>query len=617
MLICPFCKFENTDSASVCDQCGQPLQRWYSLSCSKDGRTPLNQAGTYLDPNARYQCIGAAVHGVTAFGAIVVSQLVLDCQPALDSPLKELQTLWLNQPGFDWATCAETMQLPSEALPYLALQADYFPTVPEIHDALQTDQGIVLILENRSNWPSLTDVWPTLAVDPLQQTQWLFEMTLLWQALTPWQAEVTLLNPKRLVLSPNQLLCLTQLDQVEQAPGAAPTLQTLGQSWQHHLLVESAKLSDGLVDLIGAVADGTLETVSTLQAALADLAQQYRLLPAAPQPVPEETLPEPALSPVNQPVALDPPLSDDELIQLAEAQSNITEVDDCNDALDLPTMVLPMKLLAIDDAGQSHVGQQRSHNEDWFFTQTEVFKATDPHGSQLRARGLYILCDGMGGHASGEVASQLAVTTLQEYFAQHWGDQLPTRQSLSQGVVQANQVIFEANQAKDTSGIGRMGTTLVLMLVQDLQVAVVHVGDSRLYSYSKRLGLKQLTTDHEVGQREINRGVEPAIAYARPDAYQLTQALGPRNQDNLRPGISYHDIVEDTVFILCSDGLSDNDLLERYAASHIASLLSSKVSLDQGLAQLIQLANEKNGHDNITAVLVRLKLRPDMDHLSP
>ncbi|NJL46602.1 MAG: serine/threonine phosphatase [Leptolyngbyaceae cyanobacterium SM2_5_2] len=567
-----------------------------------------------MDSTYRYQRLGVPITEVIASGATVVSQQVLDCQPTVDSPLKELQALWLNQPSLALAACSEAAQLPSAALPYLALQADYFPSIPELHDALETDQHIALILEDRSNWPSFTSVWPAIACDPLQQTQWLFEMTLLWQALTAWRAEVTLLNPRRLVLSPNQLLCLTQ---VEQTQGPTSTLPTLGQSWQRYLLADSANFEAGIVDLIQDLANGDLISVATLQEALSDLARQYRLSPASSFPVPLETAFDEPAPPIGPLAGEQPPLSDDELIQLAEAQANLTEVDDGNDALELPTMVLPMKLVAIEDAGQSHVGQQRSHNEDWFFTQTEVSKASDPYSSRLQARGLYILCDGMGGHASGEVASQLAVTTLQEYFAQHWGEELPTHQHLSEGVVQANQVIFDANQAKDSSGISRMGTTLVLMLVQDLQVAVAHVGDSRLYSYSKRLGLRQLTTDHEVGQREINRGVEPAIAYARPDAYQLTQALGPRDQENLRPGISYHDILEDTVFILCSDGLSDHDLLERHTASHIAPLLSSKVNLDQGLAQLIQLANEKNGHDNITAVLVRLKLRPDMERPAP
>lgn len=77
------------------------------------------------------------------------------------------------------------------------------------------------------------------------------------------------------------------------------------------------------------------------------------------------------------------------------------DTEEGSSSLDLPTMVLPMKLLTLDEASQSHVGQQRNHNEDWFFSQTRLLKTNDPHGSSLQTQGLYILCDGMGGHASG------------------------------------------------------------------------------------------------------------------------------------------------------------------------------------------------------------------------
>jgi serine/threonine protein phosphatase PrpC len=285
------------------------------------------------------------------------------------------------------------------------------------------------------------------------------------------------------------------------------------------------------------------------------------------------------------------------------------------DLPEIPTMVLPMKLAQVDEVGLSHVGMQRNHNEDYFFSRTKSLKINTVSGITLDTRGLYIVCDGMGGHASGEVASQLAVETLSSFFETHWQDDLPDPKTLADAVFAANQAIYDINQTNATSGLGRMGTTLVMLLVQNLSVAVVHVGDSRLYSYCKRQGLKQLTLDHEVGQREINRGIEPEIAYARPDAYQLTQALGPRHRDEVKPGISYHNIAEDTLFLLCSDGLSDNKLLERHETSHIAPMLSSKANLDNSLENLIDLANEHNGHDNITAIVTRLKLKPDMTTL--
>ncbi len=559
----------------------------------------------YLDGRQRYQRLGQPQRQWTVAGDLVIAQRVLDCQPDQGSPLQDLQDLWLENPGLDPVTISAA-QIPPQALPYLALQADYFPAVPELHDVIVTEDHTILVVEDRSDWPRLEDLWPAKTMDPLQQTQWLFEITLLWQALAPWQGQITLLNPDRLVLSPNHLLCLSHIDQSV----TTPNLPALGQTWQRMLLAEPLSPAMALQQLIQALAEGHLTPLDRLQEALAELAGQYRSgLPGVPLTL------TPDLS--TEEGGIDAPPSDDELLRLAMEHRDDEDEDAADEggSLDLPTMVLPMKLISLEDAGQSHVGQQRNHNEDWFFSQTRILRQDGPQGSQLQAAGLYILCDGMGGHASGEVASQLAVQTLRDYFVPVMTEAWPDEATISAGVTKANQAIFNANQTKASSGLGRMGTTLVMALVQDLRVALVHVGDSRIYSYCKRSGLQQLTDDHEVGQREINRGVEPAIAYARPDAYQLTQALGPRDQEALRPGIRSQEVAEDTLFILCSDGLSDNNLLERHEASHIAPLLSSRANLEQGAADLIQLANEKNGHDNITLILVRMKLRPDLSQL--
>ena len=115
-----------------------------------------------------------------------------------------------------------------------------------------------------------------------------------------------------------------------------------------------------------------------------------------------------------------------------------------------------------------------------------------------------------------------------------------------------------------------------------------------------------MTIDHEVGQREIQRGIEPDEAYARPDAYQLTQALGPRNSEDLAPSVSYLSFSEDALLLLCSDGLSDNDLVEDYLDSHIDPLLRGQKDLATGVNDLMALSNEVNGHDNITAIAVCL-----------
>jgi len=222
----------------------------------------------------------------------------------------------------------------------------------------------------------------------------------------------------------------------------------------------------------------------------------------------------------------------------------------------------------------------------------------------------------MGGHAGGEVASELAVNTIRQYFQKTWVEtELPHQESIREAVYLANQAIYELNQKEARSGIGRMGTTLVMLLLQDNQAAIAHVGDSRLYCLTRKHGLEQLTIDHEVGQREIARGVEPSLAYGRPDAYQLTQALGPRNEHSLHPDVEFFDINEDMLLILASDGLSDNDCLETNWQTHLQPLLSSASNLEKGIQDLIDLGNEHNGHDNLTAILVRVKVRPSQQGL--
>lgn len=278
---------------------------------------------------------------------------------------------------------------------------------------------------------------------------------------------------------------------------------------------------------------------------------------------------------------------------------------------DLPTVVLPMQLVGLEALGFTHVGRQRLHNEDFFDLQTLTKASETPIGKTLQAQGLYILCDGMGGHSGGEIASAMAVEQLKNYFKVHWQDRLPDEEVIRNAIYVANQALFEVNERNASSGNERMGTTVVLALLQGNQVAIAHVGDSRCYRYTRRLGLEQLTVDHEVGQLEIRRGVDPEVAYAHPAAYQLTQALGPKGSDYIQPEVQYLELQEDTLLLLCSDGLSDYGLLEDHPES-VEALLSSRTVLEQGMGDLMDLANACNGHDNITAIAIRAKVRPNL-----
>jgi protein phosphatase len=291
-----------------------------------------------------------------------------------------------------------------------------------------------------------------------------------------------------------------------------------------------------------------------------------------------------------------------------------------DDGDELPTVVLPMQLVGLEEAAATDVGQQREHNEDYFGITIALNKQEFPLGTVVQAKALYILCDGMGGHAGGEVASRLAVETLQAYLKTHWYEQpsyeLPSEAVLKAAVQAANQAIYDQNQADNRMGSGRMGTTLVMLLVCGSTIAFAHVGDSRLYRFTRKQGLQQLTTDHEVGQREIKRGIPIEVAYARPDAYQLTQALGPRDESCVEPEVQFLELTEDSLLLLASDGLTDSGLLEEYWPNYVEPMMTTKSSLEHGVQQLILLANQVNGHDNISAIVVRAKVRPALAALN-
>jgi serine/threonine protein phosphatase PrpC len=129
---------------------------------------------------------------------------------------------------------------------------------------------------------------------------------------------------------------------------------------------------------------------------------------------------------------------------------------------------------------------------------------------------------------------------------------------------------------------------------------------SEATDYAPQALLEQLTEDHEVANQLIARGLDPAVAYGRPDAHQLTQALGPNIK--IEPTISYFTLSQNTLFLLCSDGLCDNDVVEQYWQEYLLPLCHRSADLNQGVRNLIDFADRVNGHDNITALLVKCSL---------
>ncbi len=617
--------------------------------------SPSDQAHTYLDRHQRYRLLEKlpSPEGEN----LEMHVRVLDCQPfqmslleALakqesDTPLGQLKVE--SQPELEGGSesaalpgdrmpSVQVMAVPTIAQPYLALGSKFHQALPVIHDAWQQDGQQIILLEDRALLPRLIDLWldDELALPPLQLLHWLYETVELWSTLDAWQACRSLLEIDNLRVDEDQAICLQRLH--FNLPEAPLTLQDLGQLWQT-LFAQSQRTQIGAIYVLLADLDaGKLETVADLRSRIEEIAHELQANQPETEMMPDLESFEPSDASMSN-AAIDSELSPTSSaadLSLSNASTRLEipipeptlppDGDGDGDNDDLPTVVLPMQLFNLEDAGRTDIGRQRDHNEDYFGIETQTAKLESPSGKTVHARNLYILCDGMGGHAGGEVASALAVDTLRRYFKEKWqsapfsessANKLPGPDVLIDAVQLANKAIYDVNQQHARSGSGRMGTTLVVLLIQDTEAAVAHVGDSRLYRYTRKRGLEQITIDHEVGQREIQRGVDPDIAYARPDAYQLTQALGPRDEHFIKPDIQYVELNEDTLLLLCSDGLTDNDLLETHWRTHIEPLLSSQANLEQGVSQLIELANQFNGHDNITAIAIRAKVRPNLDHL--
>ena len=645
MLICPQCKFENPNSNKFCQNCGTSLTQKVCPQCDTNvainakqchkcgaecgtvwlanivktttkklavstgesvGNTSITsetesgcekvvssslEVGSYLDLQQRYQLLETLPfwQEIEAKNQIYVK--VLDCQPYQISPLTPVLE---NLPTRENYSVFELDKIPNIAKTYINLYSQVHHGIPPIHDAWQQGDIQVVLIEDRSDWKQLLDLWSADTTTSLQILHCFYQMTVLWQVLEPFNCCRSLLELSNLKLDEDQAVALQKLcfepvslsgdvevssivkEQNISTQSSPLTIQALGRVWQA-LFRQSQRTQVGaFVELLGDLEFGRIQTLEQLQLRLEKIAAQLQ---------PSNKIASPTL------------LQVDDEIKEGEQMSE-----------DLPTVTLPLQLIGLEDAGVTDVGCQRDHNEDYFGIETKVNKIELPRTETVGARGLYILCDGMGGHAGGEIASKLAVDTLREYFQNCWTDKLPSKETILEAVRCANKAIYDVNQQDARSGVGRMGTTLVMLLIQDTHVAVAHVGDSRLYRLTRKRGLEQITVDHEVGQREIIRGVDPSIAYARPDAYQLTQALGPRDDHFIVPEVQFFDIDEDSLFILVSDGLSDNNLLETHWQESLQPFLNNNTNLQSGLRDLIDLANKYNGHDNITAVLIRAKV---------
>lgn len=243
-------------------------------------------------------------------------------------------------------------------------------------------------------------------------------------------------------------------------------------------------------------------------------------------------------------------------------------------------------------AGASDVGRVREENQDSIFVPNELPAEGNP--------ALFFLADGMGGRKGGSIASQTAVTVLQEYFSSEPAADLS--KALKDGVQKASLAIF--HKSEEETQLRGMGTTVVALAVQDGQAVVANVGDSRAYIF--RGGrLRQITEDHSLVAQQVRDGLlTPKEAKSSPMRNLITKAAGAI--PDVEPDVFQERLETGDILLMCSDGLHGP-----VDDGQIIKVLSSRSSLDEQVQDLIKRANKAGGPDNISVILVRAEHVPN------
>jgi len=249
--------------------------------------------------------------------------------------------------------------------------------------------------------------------------------------------------------------------------------------------------------------------------------------------------------------------------------------------------------LSVKAAGKTDIGLVRKNNEDHF-------------GYDLRY-GIFVLCDGMGGQAAGEVASKIAVETVVDYFRQTKNTKSPVVGKGFEGMsaraaglanaIQMANVAIQESVAADAQRSG-MGSTIVAVSVEGNFFSIAHVGDSRIYLL-RGDNIQQLTTDHSLVMEQVRRGLITQEQAAQSGMQNvIVRALG--SEDSVEPDLADHEFLCNDVLLICCDGLSrfvcDQAMLE---------IVSRSRDLESACAELIEAAKAAASDDNITCVLIQ------------
>lgn len=239
--------------------------------------------------------------------------------------------------------------------------------------------------------------------------------------------------------------------------------------------------------------------------------------------------------------------------------------------------------------GMSDIGKCRKNNEDAYY----ISAGDDP------AENLYLVADGMGGLNAGEVASSSAI----EAFLAHFWKEMKHAESedvldlLTGAMAAANLEVYKkSNSAREYA---EMGTTLVAAAIREDKVYVAHVGDSRAYLFRKREMLP-LTTDHSYVMELVKLGnITKEEAATHPKRNVITRAVGIK--ESVEVDTNIHPLKKGDMVLLCSDGLSG-----MLKDEEMAKILNKRTTLEKKAAILVEEANKKGGHDNISLILVEI-----------
>lgn len=460
--------------------------------------------------------------------------------------------------------------VPPAAQPYLGLIAQGI-TIPRPFTEITTDKGLVLLLETVAlspaapgqpprPLPTLIEAWPQAS--PCQQIAWLWHLARLWEPLERELATETLLQPDLVRVDGAtvhlQELVVVDADTALDAPGdgaksdSLPSLADLGKQWHGWVKTAHPSLRPYLDVLSRRLSAGDL-TPAQLKGNLIQAVERLT----------------------------------------ASAQRQVA-------------------LVAYSDQGPT-----RQRNEDACYPATgTAMAATVASGeiSERTAAPLLLVCDGIGGHQGGDVASRLTIEAVLNLLTPLLKTpDLPHSTlvtALEDAVLQANHAIAEQNDQDQRQARDRMGTTLVIAVVYGARLYITHLGDSRAYKVRPH-GCYQITLDDDVATREVRMGYSLyRDALLSPGAGSLVQAIGMADSKYLHPAVQMHILAEDSLWLICSDGLSDHDLIERLWEPELLPILQGQQSIEAGGQQLITLANTFNGHDNVTVGLLRIQVPP-------